>query len=118
MARVGEALRPVRWPPTPRPAHHADDHADPRLSVLDAAVRRSAEDTMAYGTRLQPVLRELAASRLRRAYGVDLAARPEEARRLLGDGVWPLLTEHRAEPVSVRQLDEVLTAIERIGAPT
>jgi hypothetical protein len=118
LRRIGDAVRPVHWPPTPRPVHQGDDHADPRLSALDAAVRRSGEDSMAYRSRLQPLLRQLAAQRLRRAHGVDMATQPDAARALLGDDVWPLLTLPTAEPVTTRQLDRVVTAIERIGAPS
>jgi len=42
-------------------------------------------------TRLLPLLREAAAARLAAHHHVDLAWRPHDARRLLGDDVWELL---------------------------
>ena len=42
--------------------------------------------------RLRPVLREIAAYRVRKRYGVELATEPERARELIGSAAW----EHRA----------------------
>ena len=50
-------------------------------------IRRSSE------RRLRPLLDDLAAHRLRRTHGIDLATQPDAARRLLGDEPWALITE-------------------------
>jgi len=48
--------------------------------------------------RLRPVLREIASSRLQAAYGVDLDAAPEAARRLLSPEAWELVRPDREAP--------------------
>ena len=42
-------------------------------------------------TRIRPVLREIASSRLRRRYGVDLDREPLRARELLGTATWDIV---------------------------
>lgn len=48
--------------------------------------------------RLRPLLREIAAQRLTAGHGIDLDARPDAARALLGDEVWELVRADRPEP--------------------
>ena len=48
--------------------------------------------------RLRPILREIAAARLRTAKGVDLDVDPEAARRLLGPTAWDLVRPDREPP--------------------
>jgi hypothetical protein len=48
--------------------------------------------------RLLPILREAAAARLAAGHNVDLARRPEAARKLLGEPTWQQLRPDRPEP--------------------
>jgi len=80
-------------------------------SLTDAHLHRS----------LLPLLREAAATRLAAHHDVDLARRPEEARRLLGDDVWEVLRPGRPEPLdlsgagmSLRKIGALVGTLERL----
>jgi hypothetical protein len=71
--------------------------------------------------RLRPLLREVAASRLRTARGVDLDADPESARRLLGPAAWELVRPDRDAPddrfapgLELADLRPVIEALEAV----
>jgi hypothetical protein len=72
--------------------------------------------------RLAPMIREIAAARLSRRYGVDLGRQPERARALIGDGrVWELAGPRNGPPEnryasgwSRRELEELLDELEGI----
>jgi hypothetical protein len=71
--------------------------------------------------RLRPLLREIAAHRLRARYGVDLDLEPGRARELVGAQAWELVRPFRPPPAdrlapgpSVSYLREVVTELERI----
>lgn len=71
--------------------------------------------------RLRPVLREIAAHRLRLHYGVDLDAEPGRARELVGSKAWALVRPDRPPPADrlapgppLSSLAEVVTELERI----
>ncbi len=72
--------------------------------------------------RLAPMIREIAAARLSRRYGVDLDRQPEQARALIGGGrVWQLVGPRRGPPEdryaagwSRRELEELLDELEGI----
>ena len=71
--------------------------------------------------RLLPLLREAAAARLAAGHDVDLARRPDAARRLLGDDAWELLRPDRPKPadrngpgIPMRQLRAVVDTLERL----
>jgi hypothetical protein len=71
--------------------------------------------------RLRPLLREIAASRLRLRHGVDLAAEPERARELVGPHAWELVDAQRSPPQdrlapgpSLAYLRDVIDELERL----
>jgi len=71
--------------------------------------------------RVRPLLREIAAHRLRARYGVDLDAEPGRARELVGASAWELVRPERpppedrlAEGPSVSHLAVVATELEEI----
>ena len=71
--------------------------------------------------RVRPLLREIAAHRLRARYGVDLDSEPARARELVGAQAWDLVRPFRPPPAdrlaagpSVSYLREVVTELERI----
>jgi hypothetical protein len=49
-------------------------------------------------TRVRPVLRDVAAHRLRTRYGVELDAEPTRARELVGAACWELVRPDRQPP--------------------
>jgi hypothetical protein len=71
--------------------------------------------------RLLPILREAAAARLAARHKVELAGRPEAARRLLGEDVWELLRPDRPESddtsasgLPLRRIRDVVETLERL----
>jgi hypothetical protein len=71
--------------------------------------------------RLRPVLREIAAHRLRRRYGVELTDEPGRARELVGSAAWEIVRPERPPPrdrlatgPSFAQLREVVDELERV----
>ena len=72
-------------------------------------------------SRLLPILREAAAARLAARHNVDLARRPETARRLLGEDAWELLRPDRPEVADraasglpLRRIRELVDTLERL----
>lgn len=71
--------------------------------------------------RLRPRLREIAVQRLSARHGIDLDARPETARAVLGEEVWELVRPERPLPdeltgarLDAEALDRVLTRLEAV----
>lgn len=71
--------------------------------------------------RLRPMLREIAEHRLLVHHGVELDARPEQARETLGEEVWELVRPDREPPrdrygpgLPARRLRAVVDVLERI----
>ncbi len=99
---------PIVWParPGPSPLEEAlrprtgELEERPRsLRQIDIAVRLAVTREGGYELhyRLCPVLRELAAYRLRRHF-VEMSASPDAARRILGEELWQLVREDRPPP--------------------
>ena len=71
--------------------------------------------------RLRPVMREIAAHRLRAQYGVDLDSEPVRARELVGSSAWELVRPDRPIPADrlasgppLSELRNVVGELERI----
>jgi hypothetical protein len=71
--------------------------------------------------RLRPVLREIAAHRLLKRYGVDLDGEPARARELVGTSAWELVRPDRQLPANrlspgppLADLRNVVTELERV----
>ena len=91
------------------------------LERLEREVYLSLGSSFYLHHRLRPVLREIASHRLLRNHGVDIDARPDAARKLLGEQAWGWLRADRAEPRDrwspgppLRELRDVVDALERI----
>jgi hypothetical protein len=68
-----------------------------------------------FDTHVQPALRELVDERLRLRHGITIAADPGQARRMLGEPLWDLVTgQHRRGP-GQRELTEALTRLEDLS---
>lgn len=78
---------------------HAPVPAPPdSLEELDRLVRWRLSTAGDVHLRLRPVVREIAAHRLRRGHAVDLDRSPEAARRLLGEAAFELVRPDRPTP--------------------
>jgi hypothetical protein len=91
------------------------------LERLEREVYLSVGSSFYLHHRLRPVLREIASHRLLRNHGVDLDARPDAAKRLLGEQAWDWLRSDRPEPRDrwspgppLAELRGVVDALERI----
>ena len=91
------------------------------LERLEREVHLSLAGAFYLHHRLRPVLREIAANRLLLRQGLDLDARPDTARRVVGDAAWEWLRPEREEPrdrwgpgPAFAELEEVVDALERI----
>jgi hypothetical protein len=103
------------------------------LAELDRKPRRGAElaierdvelarmNEFHFHMRLRPVLREIAAMRLRRGYGVDLDHEPLRARELVPTAAWEVVRPDRPPPAdrlsrgpSLASLDTVVSELEKL----
>ena len=92
----------------------------PGIRAVEMSVRLSSASRQDYDVRLKPILREIAAWRLQGNRGVDIDAKPEAARRLLGEPLARLI-DIAAEPppfgapgVPLADLDAGIDQLERI----
>lgn len=101
---------PPRSPPprrrraVPRPAELE------RIEGVVSSGRQTAGDVQ---VRLRPLLREIAATLLRRQ-GVRLDADPERARALLGEELWDVVRPDRPRPLDRRAPGLELSELERL----
>ena len=94
--------------------------AVPELALeRDVALSRVME--FHFHVRLRPVLREIAAHRLRSRYGVELDREPARARELVPAQAWAVVDPDRAMPEdrlapgpSVKELSAVVDELERL----
>jgi hypothetical protein len=91
------------------------------LTKLDGIVRFARDRAGDVHSRLRPVLRDIAADRLRRSRRIELDRDREAARRLLGAELFELVTAEREPPgdrwerVAI-PLDDLTDSIERLEA--
>jgi hypothetical protein len=81
------ALATMRAPP-PKPGE----------SALVRDLELSTYNTFHFHARLRPLLRDIAAERLRSRYGVELDAEPGRARELVGTAAWEVVRPDRPPP--------------------
>ena len=94
LARVPSARR--RRPRPPAAARRSPPGDLVAIGELVAGGRTSAGDVH---RRVRPLLREIAGARLARR-GIGLDRDPEQARELLGEGLWELVRADRPAPVT------------------
>lgn len=114
--RLAVAVGPPPEPPDPGAADaEPEEGGFASLSTLEYRLSWSSVDRSRYEERLRPQLVRLAEERLRQRHGVDPAAQPDLARRILGEPLWLLMTAPpTGGPPSPRRLAELLTDLERI----
>lgn len=72
--------------------------AEPGEPTLVREVELSTYNAFHFYSRLRPILRDIAASRLRSRYGVELDAEPARARELVGSEAWDIVRPDRQPP--------------------
>lgn len=91
LGRLGEDVEQPYWVSTPRQEAVPPDVMDYRLMRL----RRDLRDALDRDDRpdeIYPVIRELAAERLRSLHDIDLDTQPEEAHAAMDDQLWRYLS--------------------------
>jgi len=93
----------------------------PELARMEREITLGSSSAAHLDMRLLPILREAAAARLAAHHNVELARRPEAARRLLGEDAWELLRPDRPESddmsasgLPLRRIREVVETLERL----
>jgi hypothetical protein len=102
-------------------ALRAPDETDPAPLSTEREVELSRIEAVHFHVRARPLLREIAAHRLRTKYGVELDREPERARELLPADVWevvrperPFPTDRLAPGPSYAEQRKLLDGLERI----
>jgi hypothetical protein len=85
------------------------------LSALEHRLSWGSVDIDRYEARVRPQLVRLTEERLRLRHGVDLAGRPDVARRIVGEPLWQLMVGPPSPaPPTLDHLAELLAQIERV----
>jgi hypothetical protein len=105
-----------------RPIGRPHYSAPPQLEKIERLVVFGKTTAFDAEWRLLPFLRDIATEQLESRHGVDLAAQPDRASRLLGAEGWDLLQPDRPPPgdrlapgLSLERVDAAVKAIEGIS---
>ncbi|MDI1460408.1 hypothetical protein QEZ54_05455 [Catellatospora sp. KI3] len=120
---VWRMVRTLKAPLPPRQAGRRTHDED--ASAVDDGIRLAVmrwatilewghADGARYQRRVHARLAELVDERLRQRHGVSRTTEPDRARRLLGDQLWTFLTVPSKRLPSPRELDVIVTALERL----
>lgn len=104
-------------PPEPAPAIVRPEPADDGLlllTTLESRLSWGAADPYRFRERVRPELVALASDLLRTRRGVDLRSQPEQARHLLGEPLWQLMTGPLERSPSRAQLSRAVADLEGI----
>jgi hypothetical protein len=115
--RLGVGTRPVAVPPRGSDLDSMPEEQDVRLARLDASLARAAESGEQFARVTRPMLRRLAAQRLRARTGIDVTADPAGARREMGEELWAMFSADPCEvgpPPDPRKLRDLVQAVERL----
>lgn len=93
---------------------------EPAEPALAHEVEFSTYNAFYFHTRLRPLLRDMAAHRLRSRYGVELQTEPGRARELVGSEAWDAVRPDRQPPAdrmgSGPTLDELRVVVDELEA--
>lgn len=93
------------------------DEQDVRLARLDASLERATENAEQFALSTRPMLRRLATERLRTKHGIDAAADPARARRLMGEELWEIFAtppDAVGPPPAPERLHHLVGLVERL----
>jgi hypothetical protein len=89
-------------------------------SALVREVELSTYNAFHFYARMRPLLRDIAAHRLRSRYGVELDAEPARARELVGSEAWDVVRPDRRAPddrlASGPSVDELRVVVDELEA--
>lgn len=115
--RMAHEVRHVR-PDDPRAREESGRNPYADLYFLEYRLSWGSVDRDRYEQRVRPLLRQIAAERLRQRHGADLERDPDRCREIVGDELWILMTGAPARagsrPPSPREVDSAVRAIERL----
>lgn len=101
--------------PQPEGAETARPYTD--LYFLEYRLSWGSVERARYEQRVRPLLVRLVGERLRQRHGIDPDREPAQARRIVGDQLWQLITaapDLDAKPPSPREVAALVAEIERI----
>lgn len=108
----------------PLASRHAGRHHEERVVIPDGvrlAIARwdtmldwSHTDAGRFNRKVVPRLAEVVDERLRQRHGITRAGDPRRAREILGDSLWSFLTMPSRRPPQPRELDQIVTALEKL----
>jgi hypothetical protein len=112
-------LRAVVPPPEapPEPAPDREDRGDgfDELASLEHSLSWGSVDADRFGQRVRPLLAGIAADRLRSRRGIDPRSQPDQARRIVGESLWELMTGPPPTRAPRRaELNQLVDSLERI----
>jgi hypothetical protein len=97
------------------PGRPAPDDGLIELATLEHRLSWGSVDPDRFRERVRPMLVDLALERLRSRHGVDPAAQPDDARRILGESLWQMVTgPPPSRPPTRPELSRLVDAMERI----
>ncbi|MDQ2837105.1 MAG: hypothetical protein M3Y42_07985 [Actinomycetota bacterium] len=112
MSSTYHEMAPVEdWAPAP-PASGEEYFV--KLRQLERRLQGASVDSEKFEWNVRPVLTELAAERLRHRHGINFAREAEQARAIVGEQLWQMMTTPQNGPPSAHQLHELVAAIEAI----
>ena len=114
--RLVRATAPAPAPPLV-PPERDDSSGDgfAELASLEHRLSWGSVDPDRFRERVRPVLVDLALERLRSRHGVDPATQPEDARRILGESLWQMVTGPPPSRCPTRpELSRLVDEMERI----
>jgi hypothetical protein len=83
---------PPEAPPEPTPPRQDPGDGFDELATLEHSLSWGSVDADRFGQRVRPLLVGIAADRLRSRRGVDPRSQPDQARRIVGESLWELMT--------------------------
>ena len=123
LVRTARSLLPERSASQFDAAHAASLRRPPTVQELgiDRDVELGRLNALHFHTRVRPILRDVAAYRLRHRYGVDLDREAARARELVPPAAWEVVRPDRPAPAdrlgpgpSLESLRSVVTELERL----
>lgn len=113
--RLAAAVAPPPAVAPDRPERAVPDDGLVELTALEHRLSWGSVDADRFRERVRPLLVDLAVARLRSRHGLDPAAQPEEARRILGESLWQMVTgPPPSRSPSRPELTRLVEALERI----
>lgn len=88
-----------------------------RLRQLERRLDRASRDPFQFEWTVQPMLAQLAAERLRHKHGINMNHEPIQAREVVGEQLWQIMTTSPStpsQPGTPHRLRELVEAISRI----